>query len=69
MRFTKRTYRKARARSIQRIMNAAEWFKQTQHPSYGDNVRYEAVTAYDAALREGMAIVARARREKGMYRA
>lgn len=75
--FTERTYRKARKRAISQLLGTLEWVyalerEQRAAARYGDTDAYsslirEARNHAATAQRHATAIVARARREKGMY--
>lgn len=75
--FTKRTYRKARGYAIDALVRqlnerAAIEREQRRAARFGDSDAYsslirERTAAVNKALRHATAIVARARREKGMY--
>ncbi|MGO2188210.1 MAG: hypothetical protein ACTH4Y_08180 [Microbacterium gubbeenense] len=77
-RFTRRTYRRARRRAISTLIARLDWLHQLERSRndawyFGNVDAYEevipTVRGYAAdAQREGLLIVARARREKGMWR-
>lgn len=67
MNFTKATYRKARSRAINDLYSRAdilEWAKDSQ----GGFMVDEARTEYFKALETAQRIVARGRREKGLWK-
>ncbi|MGO2188886.1 MAG: hypothetical protein ACTH4Y_11660 [Microbacterium gubbeenense] len=77
--FTRRTYRAARRRAINKLISHLDWLSQLERSRnfaryFGSVEGYDhliaAVTANaNAAERLGRLIVARGRREKGLWRA